>query len=457
MNSSKKPPPRKGQVESDGTTIYRTREEEIRGRLHGGGWIKVCIGTAKCDFCQRQSRGVVVRCDECKISICRECSAANCLDGSKNHELDHESVDWEPTPLPGKRAGARKRVTRRTKREREAEAGKEKERENRSGRGTKRKYERETEESLSPARDVYPAVGRDEAQHVATQTRLESLSPAVEDVASGPIMEAETAAGILAQMHEVGSRTATTTTTAAGAGYRSGVEQDNRSARARQYPVEPTQPTWSPATPFPNCPYPYSYPYAPPNEAQTRATGHNGTWYTDTSDQRNYQSTENTAQRAPLSSLQDSRYPNHPEYNQTFYNGKHYVDGYPENSRENYAVQYHEPASQWTGGALHPYQGTLEAYKSREASRSDPTENSTKQHKGKSAQEPTDPSVSVPLDLPSMLEPQRFAPRRPPCINTDIPEEPLRKRHRRHVGIAGGSVREDSGLRQTLAVQQPGE
>lgn len=80
----------------------------LHQRLHKG-WKVVRVGTAKCDMCNKQSRGVVQTCKECGLSICSECNRADRLSNNKNHELLDEEVDWS---LAGAKSKVAKRTTR---------------------------------------------------------------------------------------------------------------------------------------------------------------------------------------------------------------------------------------------------------------------------------------------------------------------------------------------------------
>ncbi|KAG5982805.1 hypothetical protein E4U55_001299 [Claviceps digitariae] len=74
------------------------REKRLRGRLHEG-WEAICVGTALCDFCSKQSRGVVQKCVKCGLSICSQCSRRGALRGNRNHRLDHDAVCWDRTAV----------------------------------------------------------------------------------------------------------------------------------------------------------------------------------------------------------------------------------------------------------------------------------------------------------------------------------------------------------------------
>lgn len=91
-----------------------THEGRLRTGIHKG-WTAICIGTAKCDHCNKQSRGVVQKCDFCGWSICRECSASGKLTGNKKHKLDHDAVNWDRETADTKRPSTRKNAARKKK------------------------------------------------------------------------------------------------------------------------------------------------------------------------------------------------------------------------------------------------------------------------------------------------------------------------------------------------------
>ncbi|KAG6017964.1 hypothetical protein E4U43_008091 [Claviceps pusilla] len=82
--------------------LLHGREKRLRGRLHEG-WEAICIGTALCDFCSKQSRGVVQKCLKCGLSICSPCSQRGALRGNRNHRLDHNAVCWDRSALEPRR------------------------------------------------------------------------------------------------------------------------------------------------------------------------------------------------------------------------------------------------------------------------------------------------------------------------------------------------------------------
>ncbi|KAG6284003.1 hypothetical protein E4U46_007586 [Claviceps purpurea] len=89
-------------------------EKRLRSKLHEG-WQAICIGTALCDFCDKQSRGVVQKCVKCGLSICSPCSSCGALRGNRNHRLDHDAVCWDRHAVETrryKRGGAAKMVKR---------------------------------------------------------------------------------------------------------------------------------------------------------------------------------------------------------------------------------------------------------------------------------------------------------------------------------------------------------
>ncbi|KAG5929347.1 hypothetical protein E4U42_006178 [Claviceps africana] len=87
------------------------REKRLGGRLHEG-WEAICVGTALCDFCSRQSRGVVQKCARCGLSICSPCSRRGALRGNRNHRLDHDALCWDKTALEPRRNANANTTTR---------------------------------------------------------------------------------------------------------------------------------------------------------------------------------------------------------------------------------------------------------------------------------------------------------------------------------------------------------
>ncbi|KAL6868963.1 hypothetical protein ACO1O0_000286 [Amphichorda felina] len=59
---------------------------------------------AKCDMCSRASRGVVHKCSQCKLSICKECCETGKLEGDSRHHLDPEIRAHDPFQLATKPA-----------------------------------------------------------------------------------------------------------------------------------------------------------------------------------------------------------------------------------------------------------------------------------------------------------------------------------------------------------------
>ncbi|KAG6120980.1 hypothetical protein E4U14_002823 [Claviceps sp. LM454 group G7] len=89
-------------------------EKRLRSKLHEG-WQAICVGTALCDFCGKQSRGVVQKCVKCGLSICSPCSSCGALRGNRNHRLDHDAVCWDRHAIETKRCkrgGSAKMVKR---------------------------------------------------------------------------------------------------------------------------------------------------------------------------------------------------------------------------------------------------------------------------------------------------------------------------------------------------------
>ncbi|KAG6003571.1 hypothetical protein E4U21_001898 [Claviceps maximensis] len=81
---------------------FHGRENRLRGRLHEG-WEAIYVGTALCDFCSKQGRGVVQKCIKCGLSICYQCSLCGALQANKNHILDHDAVSWDRTAVEPRR------------------------------------------------------------------------------------------------------------------------------------------------------------------------------------------------------------------------------------------------------------------------------------------------------------------------------------------------------------------
>ncbi|RDA90912.1 hypothetical protein CP533_4440 [Ophiocordyceps camponoti-saundersi (nom. inval.)] len=81
------------------------------------GWEATNVPTAKCDLCQKQSRGIIQKCSQCKLSVCKTCARDDRLRDDARHSLDPDAVDWKPHPTsstgrkprPSKRGGIRKR------------------------------------------------------------------------------------------------------------------------------------------------------------------------------------------------------------------------------------------------------------------------------------------------------------------------------------------------------------
>ncbi|RCI11554.1 hypothetical protein L249_7348 [Ophiocordyceps polyrhachis-furcata BCC 54312] len=60
------------------------------------GWEASNVPTAKCDLCQKQSRGVIQKCSQCKLSVCKTCAHDHRLQDDPRHALDPDAVDWKP-------------------------------------------------------------------------------------------------------------------------------------------------------------------------------------------------------------------------------------------------------------------------------------------------------------------------------------------------------------------------
>ncbi|KAL6357723.1 hypothetical protein LRP88_07896 [Fusarium phalaenopsidis] len=85
--------------------------ELVSPMLHAT-WTSTTTAMAKCDFCQRGSRGTLQQCRDCGLSICQECFDAGRLD--HRHQLDADRVDWNQhnksgRPLKNRASRARPR------------------------------------------------------------------------------------------------------------------------------------------------------------------------------------------------------------------------------------------------------------------------------------------------------------------------------------------------------------
>ncbi|OAQ91533.1 hypothetical protein VFPFJ_03273 [Purpureocillium lilacinum] len=81
--------------------------------LHNG-WEPSNVATAKCDMCHRQRCGVIQKCSDCKLSVCRECAFADRLSNDVRHALDPTTVEWDSRTVPRGRGtgGSRARRSR---------------------------------------------------------------------------------------------------------------------------------------------------------------------------------------------------------------------------------------------------------------------------------------------------------------------------------------------------------
>ncbi|KAJ6445580.1 Small ubiquitin-related modifier, SUMO [Purpureocillium lavendulum] len=64
------------------------------------GWDPSNVSTAKCDMCHRQRCGVIQKCTDCKLSVCRDCAYANRLADDVRHVLDPTTVEWDSRTVP---------------------------------------------------------------------------------------------------------------------------------------------------------------------------------------------------------------------------------------------------------------------------------------------------------------------------------------------------------------------
>ncbi|RSM18608.1 hypothetical protein CDV31_002537 [Fusarium ambrosium] len=80
-----------------------------RSLLPHSTWRSTTTAMAKCDFCQRGSRGTLQQCRQCGVSVCEECFDAGQLDC--RHRLNADRVDWNQHKKSRKRISrARSRV-----------------------------------------------------------------------------------------------------------------------------------------------------------------------------------------------------------------------------------------------------------------------------------------------------------------------------------------------------------
>ena len=98
----------------DGLARQSVMSQAQLTELHHG-WDASGIAMAKCDMCSRAGRGVVYKCKQCKLSICKECCEGGKLKTDSRHDLDHTTVSWEPPAKPKRRQAGRARgANRRT-------------------------------------------------------------------------------------------------------------------------------------------------------------------------------------------------------------------------------------------------------------------------------------------------------------------------------------------------------
>lgn len=72
---------------------------EWPSRAHSG-WEATSVAMARCDFCQLASRGVVQKCNTCKLSICKACFDNDRLANDPIHNIAEDEVNWEPLAKP---------------------------------------------------------------------------------------------------------------------------------------------------------------------------------------------------------------------------------------------------------------------------------------------------------------------------------------------------------------------
>jgi hypothetical protein len=114
MSPSSQSAPPKGSPRGEQNPVPRIGD---RHEAKHTTWETVCIGTASCDKCVRQGRGILKRCKVCKFSICVECSEAGHLSNDERHILHHDEEDWSRPvattrkPRDRKTGAKRKRAT----------------------------------------------------------------------------------------------------------------------------------------------------------------------------------------------------------------------------------------------------------------------------------------------------------------------------------------------------------
>lgn len=85
--------PSAAEEQSTGTGFLPT--EGWTTRIHVG-WEASSVAMARCDFCQLASRGIVLKCNTCKLSICKECFDDGRLDNNVTHQINNDQVNWKP-------------------------------------------------------------------------------------------------------------------------------------------------------------------------------------------------------------------------------------------------------------------------------------------------------------------------------------------------------------------------
>ncbi|UNI15214.1 hypothetical protein JDV02_001769 [Purpureocillium takamizusanense] len=77
------------------------------------GWEPSNVATAKCDMCSRQRCGVIQKCSDCKLSVCRDCAYADRLANDVRHELDPATAEWDSRTIPrGRGSRSSRRVSK---------------------------------------------------------------------------------------------------------------------------------------------------------------------------------------------------------------------------------------------------------------------------------------------------------------------------------------------------------
>ncbi|RDA86011.1 hypothetical protein CP532_4880 [Ophiocordyceps camponoti-leonardi (nom. inval.)] len=85
-----------GAIRTERTVVSSPRVLPVPMNQHTG-WEASNVATAKCDLCQKQSRGVIQKCSQCKLSVCLTCAHDDRLGDDPRHALDPDAVDWRKT------------------------------------------------------------------------------------------------------------------------------------------------------------------------------------------------------------------------------------------------------------------------------------------------------------------------------------------------------------------------